>query len=346
METSKMEAGEEMPTAEPPGQGRGGVGPGTAYMFGTAVLAGAFGFFMTLCAFYYFENYYWTLFVLTPIMQGVMAGLLHGLHPGRSARGARRTALASCLLVALGILLFHIDGLICVLMVAPIVLPLALLGAFLVGLTYPKVLPQDFRPGTLAVAIWVFTPGVMGLEKWAERPPPVHAVTTSIIVDAPREVVWEHVIEFPDLPPPAHAVLRTGIAYPLRATIEGRGVGAIRHCEFSTGPFVEPITVWDPPRHLAFDVASQPAPMKEWTLFAKEISAPHLEDMRFVSHRGEFRLTELEDGRTLMQGTTWYTNAMAPVFYWKIWSDWIIHTIHEEVLQHIKAEAEGVRVAG
>jgi hypothetical protein len=39
-----------------------------------------------------------------------------------------------------------------------------------------------------------------------------------------------------------------GVAYPLRARIHGEGVGAVRHCEFTTGAFVEPITAWEPPQ--------------------------------------------------------------------------------------------------
>jgi hypothetical protein len=35
----------------------------------------------------------------------------------------------------------------------------------------------------------------------------------------------------------------------------------VRYCVFSTGPFVEPITVWEPGRRLGFDVAQQPPPM-------------------------------------------------------------------------------------
>ena len=38
---------------------------------------------------------------------------------------------------------------------------------------------------------------------------------------------------------------RAGLAYPMRARIEGSGPGAVRYCEFSTGPFVEPIVTWD-----------------------------------------------------------------------------------------------------
>ncbi len=73
-------------------------------------------------------------------------------------------------------------------------------------------------------------------------------------------------------------------------------VRAVRRCEFSTGAFVEPITAWEPPGRLAFDVASQPAPMTEWSPCAG-LSPPHL-SRSFRTRRGEFRMRALPGGRT------------------------------------------------
>ena len=66
---------------------------------------------------------------------------------------------------------------------------------------------------------------------------------------------------------------------------------------------------------------------------------PHL-DHALVSHRGEFRLTGMPGGRTLLEGTTWYRNHMWPSAYWRLWSDAIIHRIHRTVLEHIRRSAE------
>jgi hypothetical protein len=94
------------------------------------------------------------------------------------------------------------------------------------------------------------------------------------------------VVSFSKLPEPTEWIFSIGIAYPIGATIEGRGVGALRHCEFSTGAFVEPIDAWDEPRRLAFSVRSQPAPMEEWTPYAA-VRPPHL-DSYLRAERGEF----------------------------------------------------------
>ena len=136
-------------------------------------------------------------------------------------------------------------------------------------------------------------------------------------------MVWEHVISFSDITAPPRWFFRTGLAYPLRARLEGSGAGAVRHCEFTTGAFVEPITVWDAPRRLAFDVIAQPPPLQEWSPYTR-VYAPHLDGF-FRTSQGEFRLVPLDDGRTRLEGRTWYTLDMQPAMYWTAIADTILH---------------------
>lgn len=161
---------------------------------------------------------------------------------------------------------------------------------------------------------------------------------TSVVIKSSPETVWTHVVSFSELSPPTEAMFKTGIAYPIRAEIRGRGVGAVRHCVFSTGPFVEPITKWDEPRLLAFDVIEQPRAMDELSLY-NDLRPPHL-DNYFISRRGQFELKALPDGTTLLEGTTWYENRFWPAPYWHVWSNYIIHRIHKRVLTHIKSLSE------
>jgi hypothetical protein len=147
------------------------------------------------------------------------------------------------------------------------------------------------------------------------------------------------VVAFAHLPPANESIFRLGLAYPIRAEIEGSGVGAVRRCVFSTGAFVEPITVWDEPRRLAFTVERNPPPMTELSPYG-EIHPPHL-DGYFWSERGEFRLEPLPGDRTRLIGTTWYRQKLWPATYWLTWSDYVIHAIHLRVLRHIQERSEG-----
>jgi hypothetical protein len=237
--------------------------------------------------------------------------------------------------------LMAVEGVICVIMAAPLAYPLALFGA-LIGHWIQR--ERWNRAGRDVARLYGITalalPLLMLGEAQGGGEPPLVEATTSVIVHAPPAVVWRHVIAFRDLPPPQEAVFLAGIAYPVRARLEGTGVGAVRYCEFSTGPFVEPITVWDENRRLAFDVVAQPHPMREWSPYAG-LEPAHLNGF-FQSRRGEFRLTPLDGGRaTLLEGTTWYQHDIWPATYWRLWSDWLIHSIHRRVLEHIRTLAEG-----
>ena len=112
----------------------------------------------------------------------------------------------------------------------------------------------------------------------------------------------------------------------------------MRYCEFSTGSFVEPIAVWDEPHLLQFRVTANAAPLDEKGLYGR-IDSKHLHGY-FVSKRGQFRLSALPDGRTLLEGTTWYQHGLWPAEYWRWWSDAIIHRVHLRVLNHIRVLAE------
>ena len=163
-------------------------------------------------------------------------------------------------------------------------------------------------------------------------------VRTRIIVNAPIENVWKNVVTFDKIDQPVDWIFKTGISYPTDATIKGTGVGAIRYCNFTTGSFEEPITKWEEPYLLQFDVIEQPIPMNEFNPFW-EVHPPHL-DGYFKSYKGQFKLKKISDNRTELEGTTWYKIDIQPEFYWKIWSDFIIHRIHKRVLEHIKSESE------
>ncbi|HEY8240256.1 MAG TPA: hypothetical protein VIH35_02365, partial [Kiritimatiellia bacterium] len=189
-----------------------------------------------------------------------------------------------------------------------------------------------------ACAMLLVLPALMGAEERAHVAPALHSVTTCVDVRAPPESVWRNVVSFPEITTEPEWLFRQGISCPMRARIEGRGIGAIRYCEFTTGAFVEPITAWDEPRRLAFDVTENPLPMREWSPYG-DVHPPHLDGF-MQSKKGQFELVPLADGGTRLVGTTWYSHGLWPSTYWKWWSDAIIHRIHLRVLHHIKDVAE------
>jgi hypothetical protein len=236
------------------------------------------------------------------------------------------------------LLLVMIEGVICILMAAPFALALAALGGMLGYAIQAGYWLHKGTPAMLSI-VFLFTPAFQGVEHWAKLQPETFEVRTAIEVNAPPEKVWNQVVAFAEIPPPKELLFRAGIAYPIRAEISGHGVGAVRHCIFSTGPFAEPIEVWDEPRLLKFGVTENPAPLDELSPYGN-IQPAHLHGY-FVSKQGQFLLTALPGGRTRLEGATWYQHTMWPAAYWHLWSDYIIHRIHLRVLEHIRTQAEG-----
>ncbi|MGH2552997.1 MAG: hypothetical protein ACRDEB_04735, partial [Chitinophagaceae bacterium] len=244
------------------------------------------------------------------------------------------TPLNALVIFSLGLLLFAMEGLICIIMVAP----LSILANF-IGYAIGKeiIIRRNKKTQNSSIFLLLLSvPLFMSFEKLIGENEKLRSVITTIEINAPPEVVWKNVIAFPELEKPTAFIFRTGIAYPISATIQGKGVGATRYCNFSTGHFTEPITVWDEAKLLQFDVNEQPEPMKEISLY--NIHPNHLHGY-WVSKKGQFRLIK-KNGKTVLEGTTWYINKINPDFYWTIWSDYIVHKIHQRVLTHIKKESE------
>ncbi len=274
-----------------------------------------------------------TLFIGVPFALGFVATLLHSR--GREEPPFHELIAAAWLAVlALGcaLVLTAAEGLVCLVMAWPLALLLTTIGSLVARLARRMI-----RADALGAVVILAVPGMFAGEATLDRSPALKAVHTSVFVAAPPEIVWRYIVEVPPLDPPTELVFRLGVAYPTEAVIEGRGVGAIRRCRFTTGDFVEPITVWEPARRLAFTVAEQPEPLRELSPYDR-VHAPHL-DGYLSSERGEFLLDRVPGG-TRLTGTTWYRNHMWPERYWTFWSDRILHQIHGRVLRHVKQLAE------
>jgi hypothetical protein len=294
------------------------------------------GWSFTYLATFVYQNYALGLFALLPLMLGGLSTMLFAYRNPTDRRSCRQIAWFSLLIYCVGLLVFAMEGLICLMMALPIGLPLVWIG-HAIGYELVKSKVAGNPPAAM-VLIVLSVPALMSFEYTnRDHAESLQSVITSIEIQASPQTVWERVIAFPQLEEPAEWLFKTGIAYPINATIEGSGVGAIRYCNFSTGSFVEPITVWDKPRLLKFDVADQPEPMEEASPY--DLHPAHLHGF-FVSKRGQFRLIALPNGHTRLEGTTWYYNRIQPNFYWCLWSDYIVHQIHQRVLNHIKAHSE------
>lgn len=310
---------------------------GSAFMGFAVTMTLAIG--LTLLAVFAFGNYGWSLFVGVPFSMGLGSVLLDSYHEPRSLSRSVVVATLSVVFLGLGLFALAIEGVICLMMAAPLALLLAAIGGLLGWAIQRRPAENKTSVGAVLICLMLALPALMGAETADDTEPPLIPVVTALEMDAPPTAVWQNVIAFSELPEPDNPLFDLGVAYPMRAEIKGRGVGAVRHCVFSTGPFVEPITVWDEPTRLKFTVTSQPPAMHELSPWPN-INAPHI-DNYLISEGGQFHLVPLDGGaRTRVEATTWYRHRIWPYTYWRVWSDLILHDIHLRVLRHIRTLSE------
>ena len=290
------------------------------------------GLGMLALSVYGLSSYGVSLFLGTPFVIGALTAFLFNRRYPASARETQQVVLMTLACVGGVLIVTAAEGALCLLMAAPLGVGIGAMGAALGR----RIALRDRSLANALMAVMVLP--VSATLDAGHPPTALREVRSAIEIAAPPEVVWRNVIAFPPLPAPRELVFRAGVAYPVRAEITGQGVGAVRRCVFSTGAFVEPITHWEPGRRLSFDVDSQPRPLHEWSPY-RAVAAPHL-DGYFVSRRGEFRLVALPNGHTRLEGSTWYQMKLQPAAYWVLYGDVIVHRIHMQVLEHIRATAE------
>ncbi len=224
-----------------------------------ALLTGVAGFAISYFSMFVLAKYGWGLFVAEPFCAGFLAALIHAYYGHKTFGDAMLVSCQSVFVSAALLVMLGAEGAICIAMATPLALPLAMAGGAVAWFIQSRAGSQ--RP-TLATFLIVLlsVPLLMGAEQAAHLVPPVYAVRSSIEIEEPPEAVWKQVVAFTQIPEPHELLFRAGVAYPIRAEIIGQGVGAERHCVFSTGAFVEPIEVWDQPHLLKFSGHVQSRP--------------------------------------------------------------------------------------
>ena len=276
------------------------------------------------------------LFIGTPFAMGLAASWTAAYRlpapvPLRICLSAALLSVGLCALMIVGI---AIEGVICILMAMPLAIPLTVIGGFA-----GRALANRTSNRRLQWAPLFLMPAVFGLSQVHQ--PPLRSVHSAIVIHAPQSQVWKTVVDQPALPPPREWGFRAGVGYPIRIELPEARIGAVRRCQFSTGLVLERIDGLEPGRRLHFTIFQQGPLMRELSPY--NIQPRHLDAGYVRSVAGEFILTPLANGTTLLETTSWYSSTYAPAAYWAVLTEGIIHDIHGRVLQAIRITAESSR---
>lgn len=261
-----------------------------------------------------------SVFVLVPLVMGLVSAWFWR-DSDLSTGGYFLYSLVDCGLGLALSVVFMQEGLICLLIVSPLLILMVFGGALLGRMLFARNSHRlNLSLVPLALGVLVFD----ALSPHHSR----HAVTDRVVIHARPDVVWRHIAAFPAIPDKPHFWLfKLGLPYPVRSTIEGVRVGAARRCVFSQNlVFDERVTECEPSKRLTFDVVRQP---------------PHPEILGHAAvKRGRFLLQDNGDGTTTLVGTSWYELYVYPSWYYGLWADDIARQVHLRVMNRVKAVCE------
>lgn len=279
-----------------------------------------------------FGAYGWGLFVMTPFLVGAVTGYLLNSESDLGLPTTLSLSLLAGGLGSLALIVMALEGIVCILLAAPLALPLVMIGASL-GRAIAKARHTRGTP-LMSVAV---LPIIFMLEGAIPPEAPIQT-RYDVEISAPPAKVWAALVSdepirvSPGLPAVA------GLAYPIRSELQGGGVGAQRMGSFSTGQATEVVTKWVPDRLLAFKVQHQPAAMEEMSPY-RRVHAPHVEGY-FITGETRFDLVPLTDNRTRLQITSEHVLRIDPIPYWKPIARLAIWSNVRRVLEDIKAKSE------
>lgn len=282
-----------------------------------------------------FRAYGWGLFVLTPFVVGFTTGFLVNRRELQSLKATNGLVLLSAALGCFGLILFALEGLICLLLASPLAALIAIAGGAL-GRRAARMGKDPMGP-VYCVAL---LPAMFAAD--ALFPPAITMMTNeSIVIEASAPQVWRAVTSDEPIREPATLAGRLGLAYPERARLSGKGVGASRTGYFSTGEARERVTAWEEGKLLGFAVLTQPPAMKEASPYER-VHAPHV-DGYFETGETQFELQPLSRQRTLLTIRAAHRLRIDPVIYWEPIARWAAGSNTRRVLRDLRVKAEARR---
>jgi len=259
-------------------------------------------------------------FLLVPVVMGLVAAFFWKALALTTTEYFLYSLLNSALgLVTAGV--FMREGVICLVIVSPLLLCFVFLGA-LGGRWLFQYSNNRLNLSLVPLALAFLLLDALSPHHYR------NAVSDRVLIHAPPSQVWTHLAAVPPITEkPDFWLFRMGLPYPVQSTVAGSGVGASRRCVFSQGRvFEERIVDWQPGHKLTFDITRQPR------------------DPEILGHarvrRGQFVLQDNGDGTTTLTGTSWYELYVYPSWYYDLWAGSIARQVHIRVMDHIKAVCE------
>ena len=186
-----------------------------------------------------FKEYGWTVFLVIPFIIGFLPPFINGKLSKISKKESYRLSFLTLGIVLIGLLIFAIEGMICIAMSLPLIALLVWFGSYL---GFKANSGKWINPTNTTIGLLIICISSMSFD-YVNEPENLIPVRTKVIVNSNIENVWKNVVTFDKINEPTDWIFKTGISYPTDATIKGTGIGAIRsvsytHLTLPTTPYV------------------------------------------------------------------------------------------------------------
>ena len=236
-------------------------------------------------------------------------------------------------------LLFHLEGLICVLIISPLFLVAAVFGAYIYQIITD--IRNDGRDKTLAVAAFALLPFVAApIERHFNNPDNFRQVENTVFINASAAVVWQHIIRVAPIRPAdlgPSLIDDIGFPRPIEATLSREGVGGVRHATFEGGvEFIETVDEWQPLQRLSFSIVPNTATIPPTTFDEHVIVGGKFFDVL----RGTYELHPAGPGQTRL--VLHSRQRLSTPFNWYagLWTGWVMSEIQQRILSVLKERCE------
>ncbi len=282
-----------------------------------------------------FGTYGFGMFVIAPLVVGAVTAFLVNRKADLGWRRTIRAIYAALLLGGVGLVVAALEGVVCIVMAAPLVV-----GAAFIGGLFGHAAAQSRLSARSSLMSVALVPLVFATEQ--ALPADTHFETTeSVQIAASPHAVWTAIVHMQPIHTPPALPFRLGVAYPLGGQIVGKGAGAIRRGEFSTGMAIERISEWVPDQKITFDVESDPPAMRELSPYS-HVNAPHVRGY-FRTTKMTFEIVPIGNHACRLVEHTEHELRLDPLLYWMPFARWIIHENNMRVLTHIRNQAVEAR---
>ena len=264
------------------------------------------------------------LFIGVPFAMGFIGGFI------RSARDHARlenprigptllSGLLPNLVFILFLLAFGKEGVACIIMAIPILVPLNLLGAWAAWVSTRR---SRARASAMTLNV-IALPLLLVFDIQSPPAPVVRDVASRVTIFATPAEVWSQLQSAGAVDEPADPIFAIA-PMPIGRSSQANSRGNARVLDFTIGRFVHSSTVIEQGSRMIYEVTEQPS---------------NLDDLVKVL-RSEVVLSPNPDGSTTLEVRTSYALAVHPATYWGSWADRFAGAAQTRVLEHIKRRAE------